>query len=244
MAALPHRLLPGLLLTACLAQAAESSRVIDLECDYLPNICNRPGESSPGMMIEIGSEAIRRAGFMPRTKIRPWNRAMREVIDRPNAVIIYFARTPEREALFRWIAITNTTDFRFFSKDGSAPCNTLQQALAAGLIGVRSGSSALSWLAQQGIDSRRLEQSQLPEMAKMLKAGRIGSFLGASITFRSIYQQETGTLPVEGKVVYSSQSWMASGPRFPADTAARIAAALNRMKQEGFVDQVMHKYGR
>jgi polar amino acid transport system substrate-binding protein len=244
MAALPNRLLPVLLLMPCLAHASQPDKIIDLECDYLPNVCNQPGEPTPGMMIEIGSEAIRRAGFIPRTKIRPWNRAMREVIDRPNAVIIYFARTPEREALFRWIAVTNTTDFKFFTKDGTAPYHTVQQAAAAGLIGVRSGSSIISWLTQQGITQRQLEQSQLAEMAKMLKAGRIASFLGASITFKTIYLQQTGALPVEGDVVYSSQSWLASGPRFPAEHAAKIAAALSRMKQDGIVEQLMRKYGR
>jgi hypothetical protein len=69
---------------------------------------------------------------------------MREVIDHPNAVIIYFARTPEREALFRWIAITNTTDFKFFSKDGAPPYHSVQQAAAAGglVCAVAPASSA------------------------------------------------------------------------------------------------------
>lgn len=233
----------GLLLMPDLARAAEPSQVIMLECDYLPSICNQPDQPSPGVMIEIGNEVIRRAGFTPQTRIRPWNRAMREVIASRNAIIIYFARTPEREPLFHWIAIINRTDFRFFTRDGAAPCNTLQQA-AAGRIGVRSGSSVLSWLAQQGMRTQQIEQGQLADMAKMLKAGRVDSFLGSAATFKPSYQQETGAMPVEGNVVYSSENWIASGPLFPPETAAKLANALSRMKEDGFIEQVMRKYGK
>jgi len=232
-----------LLLLPSLTWAVESGQLIDLECDYLPNVCNLVGDATPGMMIEIGTEAIRRAGFTPNTKIRPWNRAMQEVLHSSNALIIYFARTPERAPLFRWIAVTNTTDFRFFTRDGTAPCNTLQQALAAGLIGVRRGSSILSWLSQQGVTSKQWVESPLPEMAKMLKAGRIGSALGVSVTFDKVYQTETGAFPTTGSVVFSSQSWIASGLKFPVAAADKIANALNQMKQDGFVEQVMRKYG-
>lgn len=233
----------ALLLLPALALAAETGKTIDLECDNLPNVCNQAGEATPGMMIEIGAEAIRRAGFIPVVKIRPWSRAIQEVQHSTSAVIIYFARTPERAPLFRWIAITNTTDFRFFTRDGSAPCNTLQDALAAGLIGVRRGSSIISWLNQQGLTAAQWNESQLPEMAKMLKAGRINTALGASVTFEKVYQTETGSLPVAGNVVYSSQSWMAAGLNFPKETADKLAAALGQMKQDGFMERVMRKYG-
>ena len=231
-----------LLLWAASAWAEPDKQSIDLECDYLPNVCNHPEDANPGLMIEIGSEAIRRAGYVPSVKIRPWNRVMREVIASPMALIIYFARTPEREALFNWIVVTNTTDFRFFTRNGAAPCNSLQQAVDSGLIGIRAGSSIRSWLMQQGIHGTQLEESQLPEMARMLHAGRIGSFLGASITFNQTYQVQNGTLPTPGAVVYSSQSWLASGPRFSPAIAAKLANAINQMKQDGFYELVMRKY--
>jgi polar amino acid transport system substrate-binding protein len=240
--------LPSLLLRTCLLLGAASAwaepgkQTLDLECDYLPNVCNQPEDANPGLMIEIGSEAIRRAGFVPNVKIRPWVRAMREVLASPTALIIYFARTPERDPLFNWIVVTNTTDFRFFTRNGAEPCNTLQQAISRGLIGVRAGSSVRSWLMQQGVNAASLAEGQLPEMAKMLNAGRIGSFLGASITFNQTYQAQNGSLPTEGAVVYSSQSWLASGPRFSPATAARLAKAINEMKQDGFYEQAMRKY--
>jgi polar amino acid transport system substrate-binding protein len=240
--------LPSLLLRICLllgagsAWAGPGKQMLDLECDYLPNICNQTEDANPGLMIEIGSEAIRRAGYVPNVKIRPWVRAMREVLASPTALIIYFARTPEREPLFNWIVVTNTTDFRFFTRNGAEPYNTLQQALANGQIGVRAGSSIRSWLMQQGVNASSLAEGQLPEMAKMLHAGRIGSFLGASITFNQTYQGQTGSLPTPGVVVYSSQSWLASGPRFSPAIAAKLAKAINDMKQDGFYEQAMRKY--
>jgi hypothetical protein len=72
--------LPSLLLRTCLLLGAASAwaepgkQTLDLECDYLPNVCNQPEDANPGLMIEIGSEAIRRAGFVPNVKIRPWVR--------------------------------------------------------------------------------------------------------------------------------------------------------------------------
>lgn len=240
--------LPSLLLRTCLLLGAASAwggpgkQILDLECDYLPNICNQPDEPTPGLMIEIGSEAIRRAGFVPNIKIRPWVRAMREVLASPTALIIYFARTPEREPLFNWIIVINTTDFRFFTRNGAEPCNSLQQAVSRGLIGIRAGSSVRSWLLQQGVSSTNLVEGQLPEMAKMLNAGRVGSFLGTAITFNQTYQAQLGNLPTAGALAFSSQNWLASGPGFSPETASKLAKAINEMKQDGFYEQVMRKY--
>ena len=62
----------SIMLFSLSTQAQDTARVIDLECDHLPPMCNQVGEPQGGMMIEIGSEAIRRAGFVPNIKIRPW----------------------------------------------------------------------------------------------------------------------------------------------------------------------------
>ncbi|MBV8679255.1 MAG: transporter substrate-binding domain-containing protein [Aquitalea sp.] len=242
MSVLPLSVLTGSLLYALCAHAQEAARTIDLECDHLPPACNQADEQTPGMMIEIGSEAIRRAGFTPNVKIRPWKRAMQEVMVSTSALMIYFARTPEREPLFRWIAVTNTTDFSFISRDGSPPFDSLQQASAAGLIGIRAGSSVRSWLLQQGIKSEQLVESPLEDMAKMLRVGRVGSFFGAATTFIPIYMQQTGMRPVNGARIYSSQNWIAAGLAFPPADAAKIADAINHMKQDGFINQVISKY--
>ncbi|WP_287880104.1 transporter substrate-binding domain-containing protein [Aquitalea sp.] len=243
MSALSARLTASSIMLFSLGtQAQDAARVIDLECDHLPPMCNQLGEPQEGMMIEIGSEALRRAGFVPNVKIRPWKRAMQEVTGSASALMVYFARTPERETLFRWIAVTNTTDFGFITRDGSPPLDSLDQATAAGLIGIRAGSSVRAWLLRQGIKTEQLAESPLEEMAKMLKAGRVASFFGAASTFRPIYQRQTGTSPVVGARMYSDQNWIASGPSFPREDAAKIADAISRMKQDGFISQIISRY--
>jgi len=243
MSVLPVTLLASVILLLChCAQAQDAARVIDLECDHLPPMCSQGGEQPGGMMIEIGSEAIRRAGFIPNAKIRPWKRAMQEVTSSASALMIYFARTPEREALFNWIAVTNTTDFGFITRDGSPALDSVAQATAAGLIGIRAGSSVRTWLLRQGVQSEQLVESPLEDMAKMLKAGRVASFFGAATTFKPIYQRQNGVPPVVGARMYSDQNWIASGRMFPREDAARIAEAINRMRQDGFINQVISKY--
>lgn len=231
-----------IMLFSLCTQVQGAARIVDLECDHIPPMCYQSGEQQGGMMIEIGSEAIRRAGFVPNVKIRPWKRAMQEVMASSNALMIYFARTPEREPLFHWIAITNTTDFGFITRDGTPAPDNLEQALSAGLIGIRAGSSVRAWLLRQGVKNEQLAESPLEEMAKMLKAGRVASFFGAATTFKPVYQRQVGSLPVVGARIYSDQNWIASGPAFPPEDAARIADAVNRMKQDGVISQIISKY--
>lgn len=240
----PACVVVAMLFLSCSSSAETLSQVIDLECDYLPPVCMGQDSDMPGMMLEIGSEAVRRAGFVPQVRIRPWKRAMQDVVGSSNVLMIYLARTPQREALFKWIAITNDNGFSFISREGEPPVNSLQQASAGGLIGIRAGSSVREWLLRQGIKDEQLTESPLEQMARMLKAGRVSSFFGTPLTFVPLYTSLIGSRPVVGTVIYRDHNWIAAGPKFPAAVAGRIARAVNSMKQDGYIDRIVAKYSR
>ncbi|MBV8048777.1 MAG: transporter substrate-binding domain-containing protein [Paludibacterium sp.] len=219
-------------------------RELVLECDHLPPACNTPADGSPGFMIDIGQEALRRAGFSAQVRIVPWKRAMQDAEYHNDTLIVYFARTPEREASFRWIDITNQTTFAFMTKEQAPPVDTLAQAQMLGAIGIRAGSSVRSWLIEHGIAATMLQESTLETMARMLKAGRVPVFFGAPSTFVPLYTKLNGSRPVVGAPLYASDNWLASGLGFPAGDAARIGAAVRAMKADGSITAILAKYGQ
>ena len=61
-------------------------------------------KTRPGVFIEIAQKAAEIAGIELRPKFYPWPRAMKNVLERTNTVIVGISRTPPRETKFTWIA--------------------------------------------------------------------------------------------------------------------------------------------
>ncbi len=233
--------LPALLIMTS-QQLVQASPVIYVECDNLPPMCSAESEN-PGMVMEIGMEAVRRAGYTPKARILPWKRAMQEVRGRTDAVLVLFSRTPSRAPLFKWIVETNSVGFSFIRRDGASPIADLKTAQAAGRIGIRRGSSVVEWLERNGVAEDELETGTMEDLAAMLKYGRIASVLVLPEIFAPVYASRFGASPVVGKVVYEDSDWIAGGPAMPASTVKAIAEAVAGMKRDGTIEQIIKRYG-
>jgi polar amino acid transport system substrate-binding protein len=217
-------------------------KTIAVECANFPPACIEQGQPGPGLLVEVGVEAVTRAGFTPVVRFVPWKRAQFEVMHATDAIIVYFARTPERETSYQWLETTNETGYAFATKEGTPPIDTLDQAMKLELIGIPSGSNVREWLLQHNIKQDTIKEAAIDSNVQKLQLGRISAYFGTPMTFSPIYSAMIGKTPVIGKQMYAEANWVAAGLRFPKDAADKIAAALRAIKSDGTLERIKTKY--
>lgn len=66
-------------------------------------------EDSDGLMMEIAAEAFGHAGLSVKVApVVPWTRAQVEAFNEPGGILVVLARTPGREAQWRWLSVIYT----------------------------------------------------------------------------------------------------------------------------------------
>ncbi len=224
------------------APAMAQGKPVTVYCADFPPACNAPGNPRAGMMVDVGTAVLARAGFSSTVQILPWKRAQEVVRAGTNGVIVYFARTPDRAAAYRWLGITNEIGFSFVRKAGDPAIDSLEQAAALQTIGISFGSNVREWLLDHGIAPDKLSEGSNDSTIQKLRFGRIDAFFGADVTMPSLYLETTGERPVVGKAIYTDPIWMAAGLGFPGDSAARITAAIEAMKADGSIQKIIAGY--
>lgn len=90
-----------LLLSSVPLHAGSSFRVVTEE--WAPYNYQDNGQPA-GFSVELLQAALQLLGDQPRIEFLPWNRAYLIAQKKPDVLIFTMARTPEREAQFRWVA--------------------------------------------------------------------------------------------------------------------------------------------
>lgn len=229
-------------LTSFSSMSLAQQKTIAVQCAHFPPACMEQGGPGPGFLVEVGVEAVTRAGFKPQIKIVPWRRAQEDVKNGTDSIIVYFARTPERETTYQWIETTNETNYSFATKEGTAPIDTLDQALKLETIAIPAGSNVKSWLLEHGFNAAKLEEMPLDANITKLNVGRVPAYFGTSMTFEPAYRRTIGQPPVIGKPMYTDTNWVAAGLNFPKDAADKIAEALRTIRTDGTLEKIVAKY--
>lgn len=101
---------PVLLLCAALTGHAETIQVVTeaTAYSYIQN-----GKVA-GPATEVVERTLRRAGLEYNIAVYPWARAYDKALAEPNVLIYVIARTPAREALFKWIGKVDRIDFHLY----------------------------------------------------------------------------------------------------------------------------------
>ena len=71
--------------------------------DYPPFNMQGEGGKIVGLSTEVVEELFKRAGVEYKLTLMPWKRAYEDTLGTPNTALYSTTRTPEREALFKWV---------------------------------------------------------------------------------------------------------------------------------------------
>jgi polar amino acid transport system substrate-binding protein len=175
----------------------------------------------------------------------PWTRAQRLLQNTDGSLhaIIPFSRTPQREQNFKWIGELIKTQYHFYSYGRQGPVESLEEAKKI-LIGVVSSHAIIPLLEQAGI-SRLDKALDAEQNARKLFAKRFDTI--AESDFIAKYNwQKIGRKPsemLEGMNVGDiTRVYIAAALHFPDDTANRIENALQKMRKDEKMQQIINKW--
>lgn len=188
-----------------------------------------------GMVGDVALAAITQSGRLAEIIEEPWPRAQVTVANGKDLLIIPLSRTPEREALYTWIAPIMPLERAFFSLD--EPVQSFAEARQRyRRIGVGLGTAQVGILQRAGFDEQQIVQLTLGENpAHLLNKGRIDAwFTGVPealyIWERSAYRQDNLRM---SPILASTELYLGCSKDCDAQLVKQLRATIRRLELEG-----------
>lgn len=195
-----------------------------------------------GMSADVVAEMARRAGITVTMHTDlPWARALALVQQQRDTCAFSVARQPEREALYQWVGPIAVNKWALFGRsDFSGRVETLDDAKSFRVGGLR-GDAKARYLADRGIQAELVADDRMN--ATKLAADRIDLWVSSLYTAREA-AVAAGVKDLKLVLVFNeAPSYLACSPRTSAETIARLAAALEALRKEGFVKKMHELHG-
>ena len=194
-----------------------------------------------GIAVDIIREMFKRAGIQYNMTLRfPWARIYKLALEKPGYGVFVTARLPERERLFKWVGPIGPDDWVLLARgDSTITLNSLAEAKQY-KVGAYKGDAIAEHLVEQGLEPITALRDQLN--AQKLVAGQIDLWATGDPAGRYLAKQEG----IEGlKTVLrfdSAELYLALNPEVPDEVVQKLQAELDKMRQEGFVDDILNNY--
>lgn len=199
-----------------------------------------------GVAVEILNEATNYGApkFIFEMDV-PWARAQWQLqkTDGSLHAIIPFSRTPQREQNFKWLGELIKTQYHFYSFGRQDAVNSFEEA-KKNFIGVVSGHAIIPILEQAGI-SRLDKALDAEQNARKLFAKRFDTIAESDFIAKYNWQKigRKSSEMLEGMPVGDiTRVYIAAPLHFPDETAKRIENALEKMRKDGKMQQIMSKW--
>ncbi|SDS61085.1 substrate-binding periplasmic protein [Pseudomonas oryzae] len=246
---LPLALAGTLLLVAGLARAGvdENYSVVLLTENYPPynmaiNGKNFAQEDNiDGIAVDIVREMFKRAGVKYSLTLRfPWDRIYKLALEKPGYGVFVTARLPEREQSFKWVGPIGVDDWVMLARaDSSIALSNLDDARKY-KVGAYKGDATAEYLVQQKLEPVTTLRDQ--ENATKLEKGQIDLWATGDPAGSYLAKQDG----VEGlKTVLrfkQAELYLALNRDVPDEIVQKLQGALDEMRTEGFVDEILNSY--
>lgn len=200
-----------------------------------------------GRVVGIATDKVRaamaRAGVAYIIEMLPWKRAYAAARERADACVYSTTRTPEREALFKWIGPTDSAQWVLLARaDRRVAIRTLEDARPY-RIGTYYGDARDDYLRSRGFTVDTAPHDLLNPQKLLL--GRIDLW-AASLRRGSTVLEQNGW---KGKIVpvfeFSRQDvFLACNRGVPDAVIARLNDAFVALERDGTLKRIERKYDR
>jgi len=199
------------------------------------------GENINGIAVDIVREMFKRAGINYSLTLRfPWERIYKLALEQPGYGVFVMARLPDREPLFKWVGPIGPDDWIMLARDDSKiALQSLEQARKY-RIGAYKGDAIAETLAKQGLKPQVVLKDQ--DNARKLVGGQIDLWATGDPAGRYLARQEGVTGLKTVLRFHSTQLYLALNKEVPDETVARLQAALDQLREEGVVEEIMGRY--
>ncbi|WP_017738356.1 ABC transporter substrate-binding protein [Pseudomonas sp. CBZ-4] len=194
-----------------------------------------------GIAVDIVRETFNRAGISYNLTLRfPWERIYKLALEKPGYGVFVMARLPDREALFKWVGPIGPDDWVLLAKaDSKIQLTDLEHARRY-KIGAYKGDAIAETLEKRGLNPVVVLRDQ--DNAQKLLDGQIDLWATGDPAGRYLARQ-VGVTGLKTVLRFNSaQLYLALNKNVPDDTVNKLQAALDQLRKEGVVEQVMARY--
>jgi len=198
-------------------------------------------ENIDGIATDIVREVFKRANITYSLTLRfPWERIYKLTLEKPGYGVFVMARLPDREKLFKWVGPIGPDDWIMLAKaDSKITLETLEDARKY-RIGAYKGDAIAQTLAKQGLKPIVVLRDQ--DNAKKLINGQIDLWATGDPAGRYLARQD-GVNGLKTVLRFNSaELYLALNKNVPETTVAKLQAALDQMRKDGVVDEIMSRY--
>lgn len=198
-------------------------------------------ENINGIAVDIVREMFKRADITYSLTLRfPWERIYKLALEKPGYGVFVMARLPDREKLFKWVGPIGPDDWIMLAKaDSKITLESLEQARKY-KIGAYKGDAIAETLSKQGLKPIVVLRDQ--DNAKKLVNGQIDLWATGDPAGRYLARQE-GVNGLKTVLRFNSaELYLALNKDVPDDVVAKLQAALDQLRKEGVVDDIMGRY--
>jgi polar amino acid transport system substrate-binding protein len=198
-------------------------------------------ENISGIATDIVREIFKRADITYSLTLRfPWERIYKLTLEKPGYGVFVMARLPDREKLFKWVGPIGPDDWIMLAKaDSRITLETLNDARKY-KIGAYKGDAIAETLAKQGLNPIVVLRDQ--DNAKKLVSGQIDLWATGDPAGRYLARQDGVTGLKTVLRFNSAELYLALNKDVPDETVAKLQAALDQLRKEGVVDDIMARY--
>jgi polar amino acid transport system substrate-binding protein len=198
-------------------------------------------ENINGIAVDIVREMFKRANVTYSLTLRfPWERVYKLALENPGYGAFVMARLPDRERLFKWVGPIGPDDWIMLAKaDSKISLESLEDARKY-RIGAYKGDAIAETLAKQGLKPIVVLRDQ--DNAKKLVSGQIDLWATGDPAGRYLARQD-GVNGLKTVLRFNSaELYLALNKDVPQATVAKLQAALDQMRKDGVVDEIMGRY--
>lgn len=194
-----------------------------------------------GIAVELVREMFKRADVDYNLTLRfPWERIYKTALEKPGYGVFCTARLPERENDFKWVGPLGPDDWVMLARaDSAISLNSLEEAKAY-KIGAYKGDAISEHLIKQGVQPLSALRDQ--ENPQKLMKGDIDLWATGDAAGRYLAKQQ-GVTGLKNVLRFdSAQLYLALNKNTPDALVAKLQAALDAMRADGFAAEVEKRY--
>lgn len=199
------------------------------------------GENINGIAADIVREMFKRAGLSYSLTLRfPWERVYKMALENPGYGAFVMARLPDRENLFKWVGPIGPDDWVMLAKADSKITLDILDNARKYKIGAYKGDAIAETLTKQGLKPIVMLRDQ--DNAKKLDSGQIDLWATGDPAGRYLAKQ-VGVTELKTVLRFNSaELYLALNKNVSDETVKKLQTALDQMRKDGVVDEIMGRY--
>lgn len=194
-----------------------------------------------GASTEIIREIFKRASLEAEFHLWPWNRSLRQAETKANTFVYSTARTPAREAKFKWVGPLIVDEWLVHTIESSPiqytdDLNSLKKYKVAGLI----GEADTEFMRDLGFQVEFVNDVELN--IKKLKSGRVILFPSTS-AYAKLIGKKYGIKFKPVAKLDQADLYAAFNNNSPDKLIRKLNNLLSDMRKDGTTRKILKKYG-